>query len=135
MRRLLISWLLAMLCVGPVIAAEDHVRLAAAQHVTYYYFPDQFTTNLRHSNRLVQATIALDTSYEDAVIYRVIKHRLPIADEIIVLLSNITEAGLRDPESKHQLEDAIRDAVNAVLQSKYQFGGIDHAYIISMVIR
>lgn len=133
MRRILIYLITAMLC--GTATAEEPAKLAESLKVNYYEFPDHFTTNLRNSNRLVQATIAIDTEYEDALIYRVIKHRLAIANEIVLLLSNQTEADMRNPSAKAKLQDDIRDVVNAVLQSKYQFGGIEHAYITSLTIQ
>ena len=64
-----------------------------------------------------------------------IKHRLAIANEIVLLLSNQTEADMRNPSAKAKLQDDIRDVINAVLQNKYQFGGINHAYITSLTIQ
>ena len=52
-----------------------------------------------------------------------------------MLLTNQTEADVRNPAAKAKLQDDIRDVVNAVLQSKYQFGGIEHAYITSLTIQ
>jgi flagellar protein FliL len=136
MRTILIYVITALLCGSPALAQEAQpAKLAESLKVTYYEFPDHFTTNLRSGNRLVQATVAIDTEYEEAVIWRVIKHRLAIANEIVMLLSNQTEADLRSPAARAKLQDDIRDAVNAVLDSKYRFGGIDHAYITSLTIQ
>ena len=135
MRQILSLMLAVMLC--GTAAAQEAVPAKLAESLTfnYYEFPDHFTTNLRSGNKLVQATIAIDTQYEEAVIWRVIKHRLAIANEIIMLLTNQTEADVRNPAAKAKLQDDIRDVVNAVLQSKYQFGGIEHAYITSLTIQ
>jgi len=136
MRKILVLMMLAMLGSTPVLAEDAQPdKLAESLKVNYYEFPDHFTTNLRSSNKLVQATIAIDTEYEEALIWRVIKHRLAIANEIVLLLSNQTEADMRNPSAKVKLQDDIRDVVNAVLQSKYQFGGINHAYITSLTIQ
>ena len=135
MRQILSLMLAVMLC--GTAAAQEAVPAKLAESLTfnYYEFPDHFTTNLRSGNKLIQATIAIDTQYEEAVIYRVIKHRLAIDNEIIMLLTNQTEADVRNPAAKAKLQDDIRDVVNAVLQSKYQFGGIEHAYITSLTIQ
>ena len=136
MRKILVIMLAAMLCSTAVLAEDSQTtKLAESLNVNYYEFPDHFTTNLRSGNKLIQATIAIDTQYEEAVIYRVIKHRLAIDNEIIMLLTNQTEADVRNPAAKAKLQDDIRDVVNAVLQSKYQFGGIEHAYITSLTIQ
>jgi flagellar protein FliL len=136
MRKILVLTMLALLGSTPVLAEDAQpAKLAESLKVNYYEFPDHFTTNLRSSNKLVQATIAIDTEYEEALIDRVVKHRLAIANEIVLLLSNQTEADMRNPSAKAKLQDDIRDAVNAVLDSKYRFGGIDHAYITSLVIQ
>ena len=136
MRKILVIMLAAMLCSTAVLAEDSQTtKLAESLNVNYYEFPDHFTTNLRSGNKLIQATIAIDTQYEEAVIWRVIKHRLAIANEIIMLLTNQTEADVRNPAAKAKLQDDIRDVVNAVLQSKYQFGGIEHAYITSLTIQ
>ena len=136
MRKILVIMLAAILCSTAVLAEDSQTtKLAESLNVNYYEFPDHFTTNLRSGNKLIQATIAIDTQYEEAVIYRVIKHRLAIDNEIIMLLTNQTEADVRNPAAKAKLQDDIRDVVNAVLQSKYQFGGIEHAYITSLTIQ
>jgi flagellar protein FliL len=136
MRKILFLMMAAMLSSTVVQAQETQpAKLAESLKVNYYEFPDHFTTNLRSGNKLVQATIAIDTEYEEALIWRVIKHRLAIANEIVLLLSNMTETDVRNPAAKAKLQEDIRDAVNAVLQSKYQFGGVDHAYITSMVVQ
>jgi flagellar protein FliL len=136
MRTIWLCMMLAMLGSTAVQAQEAQpTKLAESLKVNYYEFPDHFTTNLRNGNKLIQATIAIDTEYEEALIWRVIKHRLAIANEILLLLSNTTEADMRNPAAKLKLQDDIRDAVNAVLQSKYRFGGVDHAYITSMVVQ
>jgi flagellar protein FliL len=136
MRRILLLIMASMLLASQTLA-EDAApkKLSPPAAVSYYEFPDHFTTNLRSSNRLIQATIAVDTQYDQALIDRVIKHRLAIANEILLLLSNLTEADVRSPSAKAKLQDDIRDAANAVLDGKYQFGGIDHAYITSIVIQ
>ena len=132
----ILSLMLAVILCGTAAAQEaQSTKLSESLKVIYYEFPDHFTTNLRSGNKLVQATIAIDTQYEEAVIWRVIKHRLAIANEIIMLLTNQTEADVRNPAAKAKLQDDIRDVVNAVLQSKYQFGGIEHAYITSLTIQ
>ena len=136
MRKILVIMLAAILCSTAVLAEDSQTtKLAESLNVNYYEFPDHFTTNLRSGNKLIQATIAIDTQYEEAVIYRVIKHRLAIDNEIIMLLTNMTEADARNTTAKAKLQDDIRDVVNAVLQSKYQFGGIEHAYITSLTIQ
>ena len=135
MRKILSLMLAVMLCGTAAAQEAQSTKLSESLKVIYYEFPDHFTTNLRSGNKLVQATIAIDTQYEEAVIWRVIKHRLAIANEIIMLLTNQTEADVRNPAAKAKLQDDIRDVVNAVLQSKYQFGGIEHAYITSLTIQ
>ena len=135
MHKILSLMLTVMLCGAAAAQEAQSTKLAESLKVIYYEFPDHFTTNLRSGNKLVQATIAIDTQYEEAVIWRVIKHRLAIANEIIMLLTNQTEADVRNPAAKAKLQDDIRDVVNAVLQSKYQFGGIEHAYITSLTIQ
>ena len=135
MHKILSLMLAVMLCGTAAAQEAQSTKLAESLKVIYYEFPDHFTTNLRSGNKLIQATIAIDTQYEEAVIYRVIKHRLAIDNEIIMLLTNQTEADVRNPAAKAKLQDDIRDVVNAVLQSKYQFGGIEHAYITSLTIQ
>ena len=135
MHKILVLMLAVILCGTAAAQEAQSTKLSESLKVIYYEFPDHFTTNLRSGNKLVQATIAIDTQYEEAVIWRVIKHRLAIANEIIMLLTNQTEADVRNPAAKAKLQDDIRDVVNAVLQSKYQFGGIEHAYITSLTIQ
>ena len=102
---------------------------------SYYEFPTPFTTNLRNSRKFIQAGLGVGTQYDASVIENLKKHELAVRSEILLVLSNETEADLAGTENRKKVQDQIRDAINKVLLEREHFGGIENVFFTTMVMQ
>jgi len=102
---------------------------------SYYEFPTPFTTNLRNSRKFIQAGLGVGTQYDATVIENLKKHELAVRSEILLVLSNETEADLAGTENRKKVQDQIRDAINKVLLEREHFGGIENVFFTTMVMQ
>ena len=102
---------------------------------SYYEFPTPFTTNLRNSRKFIQCGLGVGTQYDATVIENLKKHELAIRSEILLLLSNQTEADLTGTENRKKVQDQIRDGINKVLLEREHFGGIENVFFTTMVMQ
>jgi flagellar FliL protein len=102
---------------------------------SYYEFPAPFTTNLRNSRKFIQAGLGVGTQYDASVIENLKKHELAVRSEILLVLSNETEADLAGTENRKKVQDQIRDAINKVLIEREHFGGIENVFFTTMVMQ
>lgn len=102
---------------------------------SYYEFPTPFTTNLRNSRKFIQAGLGVGTQYDATVIENLKKHELAVRSEILLILSNETEADLAGTENRKKVQDQIRDGINKVLLEREHFGGIENVFFTTMVMQ
>ncbi len=102
---------------------------------TYYEFPGNLTTNIRNSRKFLQIGIGLSTQYDEKVLMHVETHHLAIRSEILALASEFTEAQISGREGRQALSEALRDAINAKLESLEGFGGIEEVHFTSFVLQ
>ena len=102
---------------------------------SYYEFPTPFTTNLRNSRKFIQCGLGVGTQYDATVIENLKKHELAIRSEILLILSNETEADLAGTDNRKKVQDQIRDGINRVLLEREHFGGIENVFFTTMVMQ
>lgn len=102
---------------------------------SYYEFPANFTTNLRNSRKFIQAGLGVGTQYDATVIENLKKHELAIRSEVLLILSNQTEADLAGIENRKKVQDQIKDGINKVLMEREHFGGIENVFFTTMVMQ
>ncbi|NBQ40497.1 MAG: flagellar biosynthesis protein FliL, partial [Alphaproteobacteria bacterium] len=102
---------------------------------SYYEFPTPFTTNLRNSRKFIQAGLGVGTQYDATVIENLKKHELAIRSEILLILSNMTEADLAGIENRKKVQDQLKDGINKVLIEREHFGGIENVFFTTMVMQ
>jgi flagellar protein FliL len=102
---------------------------------TYYEFPTPFTTNLRNSRKFIQCGIGVGTQYDATVIENLKKHELAIRSEVLLILSDQTEADLVGIENRKKVQDLIKDGINKVLIEREHFGGIENVFFTTMVMQ
>lgn len=100
---------------------------------TYYDFPGNFTANLRNSRHFLQVQIAVSTQYDEQVIANVKAHEPAIRGAVIATLSDSTDDDIVGVEAKARLAERVRDAINAVLENKTRFGGVEDVHFTSFV--
>lgn len=107
----------------------------AGYEPTYFEIEKNFTANLRDADGFMQVALGISTYYDSKVIDNIKRHDLPIRSAVLMTLADQSVDVISTPEGKKQLQKALKDTINRVLQEKEGFGGIDDVYFTSFVIQ
>lgn len=102
---------------------------------SYYSFADDFTSNLKNSDGLVQFSLACSTRRDGRVLIWLKKHDLAIRSAVLVVLADTPEDEVMLPEGKRRLQQRITATINQVLIQTEGFGGIDAVYFKSFLVQ
>ncbi|MES2493189.1 MAG: flagellar basal body-associated FliL family protein [Pseudomonadota bacterium] len=102
---------------------------------SYYVFSDEFTSNLKGSDALVQLSLACSTRRDGRVLMWVKKHELAIRSAMIAVLADTPEEAIMTVEGKDHLQQRLTGAINKVLAENEGFGGVDAVYFKSFIIQ
>src|SRR5690606_9787112 len=117
-------------------AAETiHGQGGSAYRIAYYSFPEDFTSNLRDSDGMVQLSLAASTRYDGRVLMWLDEHQLAIRLRLLVEIADTDEADVLSPEGKARLQKRLTDAINAVLEANEGFGGVDNVHFRSFIVQ
>lgn len=115
--------------------AEVEGEGGSEYRTSYYNFSEDFTSNLRDSESLVQVSIACSTRRDGRVLMWLKKHELAIRSAILVVLADTPESEVIAPEGKQRLQQRITTAINQVLTRTEGFGGVDAVYFKSFLVQ
>lgn len=101
----------------------------------YYSFADDFTSNLKDSQALVQVSLAASTRRDYRVILWLKKHELAIRSEMLAVLADTPEGDVQTPQGKERLQARLTAAINKVLTATEGFGGVDAVYFKSFIVQ
>lgn len=101
----------------------------------YYSFADSFTSNLSDSPALVQVEIAVSTQHDGRVLAWVKTHELAIRSAILVQLAATPEADVFEVEGRKRLKQRLTEAINAELEEKEGFGGVDAVHFKGFLVQ
>jgi flagellar FliL protein len=101
----------------------------------YYTFADEFTSNLKDSDALVQLSLAASTRRDGRVLMWLGEHELAIRSRILITLADTPEEAMYSPQGKIQLQKRLTDAVNSVLTEREGFGGVDNVYFKNFIVQ
>ena len=101
----------------------------------YHEFPGTFTTNLDGSRKMLQVGIGVSTQYDDTVMMNVESHQLALRSIILGVISNFTEDDVKGALGRDKLALALREAINAKLESLENFGGVEEVHFTSFVLQ
>lgn len=116
-------------------AVPIHGEGGSKYRIAYYAFPDEFTSNLRDSDGMVQLSLAASTRYDGRVIMWLGEHQLAVRSRLLVEIANTNEADVYSPEGKARLQKRLTDAINDVLETNEGFGGIDAVHFRSFIVQ
>lgn len=102
---------------------------------TYYNFSDDFTSNLKNSDALVQISLACSTRRDGRILMWLKKHELAIRSGVLVVLADTPEEEVLTPEGKQRLAKRLTGAINQVLTQTEGFGGVDQVYFKSFLVQ
>ena len=103
--------------------------------VAYFSFSEDFVSNLRDSDGLIQVTLAASTKRDGRVLMWLKKHELAIRSQLLVDLADTPEEELETPEGKLKLQQRMVNSINRVLTETEGFGGVDQVYFRSLIIQ
>jgi flagellar FliL protein len=101
----------------------------------YYIFAEDFTSNLRNSDGLVQISLAASTHRDGRVLMWLKEHELAIRSRILITLADTPEEDMYVPDGKIRLQKRLTDAVNTVLTEQEGFGGVDNVYFRTFIVQ
>jgi flagellar FliL protein len=101
----------------------------------YYSFNDEFTSNLKNSQSLVQVALACSTRRDGRVLMWIKKHELAIRSAMLETLADTPEEDITTVEGKDRLQKRLPAAINKVLTQTEGFGGVDAVYFKSFIIQ
>lgn len=103
--------------------------------IAYYSFPEEFTSNLRNSEGMVQLSLAASTRYDGRVLMWLNEHQLAIRSRLLVEIADTDEADVLSPEGKAKLQKRLTAAINDVLETNEGFGGVDNVHFRSFIVQ
>jgi flagellar FliL protein len=102
---------------------------------TYYNFTDEFTSNLKDSQSLIQVSLACSTHRDGRVVMWLKKHELAIRSAVLEVLADTPEEDINTIEGKDRLQKRLAAAINHVLTDAEGFGGVDAVYFKSFLVQ
>lgn len=116
---------------GPEVEGEGGSEYRTA----YYSFAEEFTSNLKQSDSLVQVSLACSTRRDGRVLMWIKKHELAIRSSLLEVLADTPEEDVTTMEGKDRLQKRMTAAINKVLNQTEGFGGVDAVYFKSFIIQ
>jgi flagellar FliL protein len=101
----------------------------------YYTFSEEFTSNLKNSDALVQMSIACSTRRDGRVLLWLKKHELAIRSKMLQILADTPEEDVYTMQGKDHLQKRMTQAINNVLIQKEGFGGVDAVYFRTFIVQ
>lgn len=114
---------------------EEDASGGSPYRVAYYSFADEFTSNLKESDGLVQLSLAASTRRDGRVLKRLARHELAIRSAVLVVLADTPEPGIDTVQGKARLQKRLTAAINEVLTRNEGFGGVDAVYFKSFLVQ
>ncbi|MFT4026635.1 MAG: flagellar basal body-associated FliL family protein [Novosphingobium sp.] len=101
----------------------------------YYVFADDFTSNLKNSDGLVQVSLAASTRRDGRVLLWMKKHELAIRSEMLSVLADTPEEEVHTLQGKEHMQKRLTAAINKVLTEREGFGGVDNVYFKTFLVQ
>lgn len=101
----------------------------------YFVFPDDFTSNLKNSDGLVQVSLAASTRRDGRVLLWMKKHELAIRSEMLAVLADTPEEDVHTLQGKEHIQKRLTAAINKVLTEREGFGGVDNVYFKTFLVQ
>lgn len=121
---------------GEAAGEEEEESSGGSEYrVAYYTFADEFTSNLKDSDGLVQLSLAASTRRDGRVLRRLARHELAIRSAVLVTLADTPEPGIDTVAGKAALQKRLTAAINDVLTKNEGFGGVDAVYFKSFLVQ
>lgn len=101
----------------------------------YYNFPEDFTSNLKNTDALLQVNVSASTRRDYRVVLWMKKHELAIRSALLIAIADTPEEDVISPEGKGRLQKRLTAAINKVLTENEGFGGVDNVYFKTFIVQ
>lgn len=101
----------------------------------YFTFGEEFTSNLKDSDALVQTALACSTRRDGRVLLWLKKHELAIRSALLTVLADTPEDDVYTMQGKNRLQKRLTAAINKVLIDNEGFGGVDQVYFRNFIVQ
>jgi len=101
----------------------------------YFSFTEEFTSNLKDSDMLVQMSIACSTHRDYRVILWLQKHELAVRSAVLTALADTPGEEVQSGEGKTRLQKRLVATINKVLSDAEGFGGVDAVYFKTFIVQ
>ena len=112
-----------------------HGEGGSKYRTTYYTFAEDFTSNLKDSDALVQMSLAAATRRDGRVLMWLDEHALAIRSAVLIILADTPEEDAYTVEGKKRLQQRLTKAINDVLTEEEGFGGVDNVYFRNFIVQ
>lgn len=102
---------------------------------SYFQFTDDFTSNLKGSNSLIQVSVACSTHRDGRIIMWLKKHELALRSAVLEVLADTPEDDINDATGKDRLRKRLTASINKVLTEEEGFGGVDNVYFRTFLVQ
>ena len=102
---------------------------------SYYSFSEDFTSNLKNSEALLQVSVACSTRRDGRVLMWLKKHELAVRSALLEVIADTPEEDVTNIPGKERLQKRMTAAINQVLTETEGFGGIDAVYFKSFIVQ
>ncbi|MBU3991597.1 MAG: flagellar basal body-associated FliL family protein [Alphaproteobacteria bacterium] len=116
-------------------AAEVEGEGGSEYKTSYFVFTDEFTSNLKHSDALVQMSLACSTRRDGRVLMWLKKHELAVRSAMLAVIADTPEEDVGSLEGKQRLQQRLTAAINHELTKEEGFGGVDEVYFKSFLVQ
>ncbi len=115
--------------------AEVEGEGGSEYRTTYFNFTEDFTSNLKNSQALVQVNLAASTRRDGRVLHWMKKHELAVRSALLSVLADTPEEDVYTMEGKERMQVRLTAAINKVLTDTEGFGGVDRVYFKSFLVQ
>lgn len=115
--------------------AEVHGDGGSKYQTSYYVFADEFTSNLKNSESLLQVSLACSTRRDGRVLMWLKKHELAIRSAMLEVIADTPEEDIATLAGKDRLQKRLTQAINRVLTAAEGFGGVDAVYFRTFIVQ
>ena len=129
-----IAALEAAAAAGPNKVQLDSPELSKFQQ-SYYQLEKELVVNIANSRKVMQASVAIMTHYDERVVDNVEKHTFPLRNVMLIVMSQQTEKAITHPDFRNNLAEELKIVMNAKLEELEDFGGIEAVYLTEFVVQ
>lgn len=101
----------------------------------YFMFENEFVSNLKASDALIQVAIAASTQRDGRVLMWLGEHETAIRSAILIELANTPITALSSAKGKEELRVRLTSAINEILSEMEGFGGVDQVHFQSLIVQ